>query len=261
MTYINSSVILFFFILHTILGNPIAIEDESYEYGDNFQGDIILSEELENDLKGLNSRRQRTGLIDTRYRWPKDASGNVIVPYTFDSSAADPEKNIVVEGLRELEAQTCIKFIPRTNEKDYVEIMNGSGCSSYLGRRGGKQTMSLKRFGCVHKGVVIHEFIHALGYTHIHNHVDRDKYVTVNFENIPQDKRHNFVIVNDARYGNYNTEYDFDSIMHYSRRAFSSNGLDTIVPHDTSYYYKIGQRSKLSLGDVTRIRNMYQCHV
>ena len=41
--------------------------------------------------------------------------------------------------------------------------------------------------------------------------------------------------------------YDFNSIMHYPRWAFSRNGRDTIVPIGGQ---EIGQRTHLSEGDV-----------
>jgi hypothetical protein len=42
--------------------------------------------------------------------------------------------------------------------------------------------------------------------------------------------------------------YDYGSIMHYPRTAFSSNGQDTIVPTDPNA--QIGQRTALSAGDI-----------
>ena len=49
-------------------------------------------------------------------------------------------------------------------------------------------------------------------------------------------------------------EYDYDSIMHYPRWAFSKNGKDTIVPHGDQI---IGQRSSLSEGDIAAVEYMY----
>jgi hypothetical protein len=49
-------------------------------------------------------------------------------------------------------------------------------------------------------------------------------------------------------------DYDYSSIMHYPRWAFSKNGKDTIVPHGD---YEIGQRDGLSAGDINGVLEMY----
>jgi hypothetical protein len=51
-------------------------------YGDHFQGDIELSPEQEEIfMANSSSKGSRTGIVDTRYRWPKNTQGQVIVPY------------------------------------------------------------------------------------------------------------------------------------------------------------------------------------
>ena len=55
------------------------------------------------------------------------------------------------------------RIVPRSNEADYVSVYRGSGCSSYVGRQGGVQYLSLGT-GCASSvGVIIHEFMHAIG--------------------------------------------------------------------------------------------------
>jgi hypothetical protein len=61
---------------------------------------------------------------------------------------------------------SCIKFVARSSQPDFVRIYSGSGCSSSLGRRGGQQNLSLLKNGCFVKfGTAVHELIHALGYS------------------------------------------------------------------------------------------------
>ncbi len=54
-------------------------------------------------------------------------------------------------GLRLLENSTkigdkyCVKIVPRTTERDYVRVYAGGGCSSYIGRIGYEQVISLKK--------------------------------------------------------------------------------------------------------------------
>lgn len=54
------------------------------------------------------------------------------------------------------------RFVPRTNQRAYIHIVKGSGCSSSVGRTGNVQSVSLGN-GCVYPGIVIHELMHAIG--------------------------------------------------------------------------------------------------
>lgn len=160
----------------------------------------------------------------------------------------------------QIESNTCVRFYVKTFQPDYVVIgPRKRGCSSKLGRIGGAQNLTLSR-GCFKVGTVIHELIHALGYTHMQNHVDREKYVKIQWENIHPDHINKFDEVNVQKYGSFDTSYDYHSVMHYGLRAFSKGrGELTIIPRHPKYKSSIGQRSKLSKGDIKRIKNMYQC--
>ena len=57
---------------------------------------------------------------------------------------------------------------------------------------------------------------------------DRDSNIIINWQNIQPEMRFNF-----NQYFNTGYDigrYDYCSIMHYPRKAFSSNGQDTIYP-------------------------------
>ena len=88
--------------------------------------------------------------------------------------------------------------------------------------RMGPQGLSLQRNGCVYKGIIQHEFIHALGFYHEQSRSDRNKYVIINTNNIIERVRYNFNKRNDLN--SLGSKYDFGSIMHYGRTAFTLNG-------------------------------------
>lgn len=94
---------------------------------------------------------------------------------------------MINEAVAEYHKLTCVKWVPRTGaERDYVSITNSNtGCWSSVGRLGGRQELNLQSPGCVSKkGTVMHEMMHALGFLHEQNRWERDKHVTVNYDNI-----------------------------------------------------------------------------
>lgn len=169
---------------------------------------------------------------------------------------------MIIEGMGQIMKATCIQFVYRTTESDYIELKKtNTGCNSYVGKQGGAQRLSLDD-GCFLIGSIIHELIHALGYTHMHNHIDRDKYVRIYWNNVQPEMVHNFKKVNPNAYGNFGTNYDYYSLMHYEPDAFGKKGRNTMVPlkYPGKYMKIIGQRSKMSKGDVKRLNNMYKCN-
>ena len=64
-----------------------------------------------------------------------------------------------------------------------------TGCYSHVGRRStfAEQYINLGRF-CLYSRIIIHELIHALGFFHEHNRLDRNDYVFVDFDNVRRGK-------------------------------------------------------------------------
>jgi hypothetical protein len=67
------------------LMNAAPVEESVGEYGNHYEGDIILTPEQEEAIE-KNGRDGRTGIIDTRRRWPK-VNGLVYMPYVIDSQS------------------------------------------------------------------------------------------------------------------------------------------------------------------------------
>ena len=66
-----------------------------------------------------------------------------------------------------------------------------------------------------------------------------------------------FAKFNPYRITSLQVRYDFHSIMHYGRKAFSKNGLDTIRPKDKSIFLLGNDR--LSELDIKQANLLYQC--
>lgn len=93
----------------------------------------------------------------------------------------------------------------------------------------------------------------------MHSHVSRDRFIEIIENNIRPDMMHQFKKVNPEIFGNFGTDYDIFSVMHYDSKAFTKNGLDTILPRNRRFTRIIGHRRGLSQGDIKRINNMYEC--
>uniref|UniRef100_A0A665TWC6 Metalloendopeptidase n=1 Tax=Echeneis naucrates TaxID=173247 RepID=A0A665TWC6_ECHNA len=185
-------------------------------------------------------------------RWPKP-SDVVQVPYTISDSFSSSEKTTITNAIDEFHTSTCIRFVTRVAQNDYVNIVKEPGCSSYIGKVGGSQKLHLGP-GCVKNGIVQHELIHALGFWHEQSRSDRDDYVRIHPENIIEGQESNF-IRRDTN--NLNIPYDYSSVMHYGRTDFSKNGQNTITPLIASV--AIGQRIGMSESDVLKVNKLYNC--
>lgn len=248
-------------IKHVVVeGLGLEPQQMSYIEVDGFaiaEGDIILgtADELA-AVDGVFNIAPSAGDVDDaqsgvaieqeRFRWTDG-----VVPYEIRPGFTPADRQEIIDAISHWQDSTNIRFVRRTTQVNYVYFRPGSGCSSFVGMRGGAQAITLSS-GCS-KGNVIHEIGHAVGLWHEHTREDRDRHVRIRFENIRAGVAGNFTKrVND---GVDVGAYDFKSIMHYPRKAFSKNGQDTIVP--IRYTGSFGQRSGLSTGDISSVRWMY----
>ena len=229
--------------------------------GDNdlpelFEGDIVMTKSLETDISNMEyAAKNKIAKFDaiTNGAWTKG-----IIPYTFDRYFNAKGRNIVRQAIADYKKHTCIKWVPRTNQRSYVTFFHGSGCYSMIGQQGGPQRISLANPGCLHRGIAIHEMMHCAGFFHEQSRTDRDSYIEIRWQNIRAGVDYNF---KKYRYGQASTlgaSYDKSSVMHYGNYAFSKNGQKTIVsrsnPSET-----LGQRRGLSKIDIEQLKKYYKC--
>ncbi|XP_075137794.1 embryonic protein UVS.2-like [Leptodactylus fuscus] len=200
----------------------------------------------------------RSATTCTDCLWPKSENGTVNVPYVFSSNYSSWHLDLFNTSMQEFETLTCVRFVPRTTENDYLNIVSSHGCVSYVGRVGGGQRVGVDIGGCMYRGIIQHELNHALGFYHEHMRSDRDNYITIMYQYIPKGSVSNFAKLNTNNLG---LEYDYGSVMHYDPWAFSNtSGQPTIVTIPIPNI-PIGQRVGLSVLDASKINKLYQCDV
>uniref|UniRef100_A0A3B4AWY7 Metalloendopeptidase n=1 Tax=Periophthalmus magnuspinnatus TaxID=409849 RepID=A0A3B4AWY7_9GOBI len=194
--------------------------------------------------------------------WPKATDGNVYVPYRISNQYSQRETNTIIDGLRSFAQSTCVRFTPL--DRGFNEFLacfaplplSLSGrCFSFVGRRGGAQVVSLARQGCVFQSTIQHELLHALGFDHEQSRSDRDTHIRILLENVIRGMEFNFRKIQTRNLG---TPYDYNSVMHYGRFAFSSNRQPTIVPIPDANV-AIGRATQMSPNDILRINRLYNC--
>jgi hypothetical protein len=159
-----------------------------------------------------------------------------------------------------IENTTCVKFVNHTDQTDFVFITDGTGsCKSKVGRIGGKQKMKLPGQGCREKGKLLHEMVHLLGFHHLHQSPLRDNHIKINWENVDSERRSKFNMKSEEDVTDFGTGYDYDSIVHPRSVRYSKNKSITFETRDPSKQHRIGQRNRLSEGDILRINRMYKC--
>lgn len=228
-------------------------EQNPEELGTYYEGDILIP------LQSGDGEGTRNGLLALSARWPHG-----IIPYEINGQLTQQELGNIQHAFGEYHSRTCIRFKPRTTEKNYISIVNGNtGCWSSIGRIGGKQEVNLQSPQCLRTyGTPIHELMHAVGFVHEQNRYERDSYVKVLSENVKPGMMANFKKGSSSSHSAFGVEYDYASVMHYSPTSFTRNGQPTLQAlRSTSDAGLMGQRRGFSDGDVRKINAMYKCTV
>ncbi|XP_074605177.1 astacin-like metalloprotease toxin 5 isoform X2 [Brevipalpus obovatus] len=258
MNHIFTTLISFILIINNIWCSPVRRKNETdslpkpLEDAKFFLGDILLTQHDNSNLNSKSPLVFRNALKVDDNLW-----SYATIPIEIDPILSEIG-NQIVSALEEYHMKSCIRFVERNEERDYIRFIYDDGCYSSVGRIGGMQTVSLGN-GCHCRGTIIHELMHALGFYHEHNRSDRDDYVEIISENIKPGLESMFLRLS-PRENRLLTPYDYDSISHYDGEAFGKGGSQTMIPKDPKAKLKHPcEKNELSVLDIEKLNGLYQC--
>ncbi|KJH43830.1 astacin [Dictyocaulus viviparus] len=194
------------------------------------------------------------GVASSIDKWPGGR-----VPYMLSSAYNEHQRAVIASAVAGYQTKTCIRFVPRTPfDRDYVVISKMDGCYADFARVGGRQQVSLAD-ECINYATVIHELMHVIGFIHEHQREDRDRYVSILYQNIIPGISMDFDKLSAFDLSYYGENYDYSSIMHYEKNEGSKNGWNTIEPKDRRYLNVMGRSTDFSASDLMRINRAYSC--
>jgi hypothetical protein len=274
------------------------------------EGDIVIWQEGDVATNGPGYAPVIRPFVNGRpTRWPKAAGASVyIVPFTIDDQLIEEAEflkdglpDYIHDAITEWEKATAIRFRPIGDAKDwrrddYVKFMDdgNGGCSSNsIGVREKHPTTPKEEenvnvinlsLGCREWGIAAHEIGHVLGLFHEQSREDRNKYVKMIWNNIREGKKDKDTFRRQYCEALYrggmtiiSTNYDYDSIMHYSPYGFAKSHCDSPLTevngtcpamvlnqerlkeqeHLLHRPINVGQRDHLSKGDKWVVNYLY----
>lgn len=193
----------------------------------------------------------------------------------FESHRVDPLKCFLLSAsyrftieraMKTIQSVSCVQFKeyqepywPWEKKHHHLKIINETGCWSIIGSTGrGSQELSLGP-GCRWHGTVLHELMHALGFGHMHCNRNRDKYIRIHWDNIEEEKVHNFELLDPYWYEV--SIFDYSSIMLYGSRSFSKDGSITMEHPLGGRLSEPYEKGRLSNNDIYYLNKLYNCPV
>ncbi len=217
-----------------------------------FQGDIVLGSVEQLQMRTAVDSDAATSLSShekDRF-WPSS-----LIPYTVEGGLS---LSAIITAQTDLTVRAGIIFVPRSIQTDYIAYVPTSDpaiCGlSHIGRQGGRQEVKIG-INCQNDRTIQHETMHALGFWHEQSRPDRDDHIRIRWENVKDRFLSDFDKMPVLAEGL--GAYDFASVMHYRRNAFSMNGDDTIQADTEAHNAQIGTGTKASDGDILGLKAIY----
>ena len=211
--------------------------------------------------------------MDSEVSKPLPWPGGVI-PYDLSRLSEAQQKKVLEAMKRWEETGAALRFVPHTDEAAFVFFTGRTdrgNNTSQVGYRPGKRVdINITLFWWEGEWMQAHELGHVLGFFHEHQRWDRDRFVTIHYENIKEGRGHDYDWIPRTSWITDATTYDYRSIMHYRvcwagkcesecEDGRGDSPCSVIDPVGTEYDAVIGQweDNRISAGDAERVRLVY----
>uniref|UniRef100_A0A0K0E6A6 Metalloendopeptidase n=1 Tax=Strongyloides stercoralis TaxID=6248 RepID=A0A0K0E6A6_STRER len=161
---------------------------------------------------------KREIIKDLNYEWRSP------IKYYIESGVIKENIEVAIEALKN---NTCVTFKKENyifhNESGII-FKEGPYCESYVGKQFNNQSQEIILTKECQKDpyIILHELGHALGLVHEHARNNREKYISIDDGQLDANGKNNFHSFVHSTFLNYNTEYDYASLMHYGPYTFGS---------------------------------------
>ena len=182
-----------------------------------------------------------------------------IVPYEFDMNTLTPaETNTYLDGLREWELAANVKFVPYTNQPNWILFSYNTNFLDHVS--GGGYSPQMVTVSSLSRAQVCHEMGHSFGFNHENIRPDATNYIIVLTNNIADEPDNIGLFTVDPTtvpYGNY----DFESVMELGWDFDSTDPgvlatLQPKPPYFPRYQFRMGNYC-LSHGDRAALAYLY----
>lgn len=203
--------------------------------------------------------------------WPRDyGTTRVTIPVMPLTDFTPEEQGLIRSAMQEIQALVpALKFEERFDLRAIAFQKSASGCWSRLGYQNDGRTNLIPQqlnlgTGCMYKGIIQHEILHALGVAHEHMRPDRDNYLVMNTSNMKQ-----LGLDNSWKYWsqdvlqNFTNSFDYGSLMMYPLYVYDTNFVYNVsLPFMTATQpvpvgVTVGQRNGLSTLDIAALNLRY----
>ncbi|MCB0419532.1 MAG: hypothetical protein KDD61_00955 [Bdellovibrionales bacterium] len=214
-------------------------------------GDIFLGRTVDSTIEAGHFKPSALKI------WPQS-----IIPFVIEEGL---DEALILQAITKINAASPVRWVPRPSGAPYfVGFFKGEEpelCLSQLGFQGVKETPQPIYLGenCGVKEI-LHELLHTMGLVHEHSRPDRDNWIQVHWENIPEEFHSQFAKVSPLWAPKaVLQEFDYNSLMLYTPYTFSiSSSLPAISSRIEGKSLHLKAPVDLSEGDLLKLNRLYK---